>query len=134
MQSLISKQFLQFLIVGGSAFLVDFGIFYIGLNYLDHNLYIVRSYSFFFAVLTTFYGNRRFTFKDRFHLSSKVQIPKAFTSALLSLIPNFAVFTVIVALFPSPIFHYFAFILGVVAGTFSNYILSDKYIFNSESK
>lgn len=133
MQSLISKQFLQFLAVGGSAFLVDFGIFYIGLNFFDHSLYVVRSYAFFFAVLVTFYGNRRFTFKDRFHLPSKVQIPKAFTSALLSLIPNFTVFTVIVALFPSPIFHYIAFVLGVVVGTISNYVLSDKYIFNSES-
>lgn len=133
MQSLISKQFLKFLIVGGSAFLVDLGIFYTGLNFTDHNLYLVRSYAFFFAVLVTFYGNRWFTFKDRFHLSSKVQIPKAFTSALLSLIPNFTVFTVIVALFPSAIFHYIAFILGVVAGTISNYFLSDKYIFNSKS-
>jgi putative flippase GtrA len=133
MQTMTSKQILQFLIVGGSAFLVDFAIFYIGLNFFDHNLYIVRSYAFFFAVLVTFYGNRRLTFKDRFHLSSKVQIPRAFTSALLSLIPNFTIFTLIVALLPSPIFHYIAFVFGVVAGTVSNYILSDKYIFNSES-
>ncbi|WP_413282971.1 GtrA family protein [Vibrio sp. MA40-2] len=119
----------SFLLVGGSAFLVDSLVFWLLFTLAEVGIYIARIVAFSVAVLITWYGNRTFTFKARQKTKAKQQIIRAFVGALISLIPNLAVFAALVPFFPFGLLTYIPFCAGIIAGTVSNFILSDKFVF-----
>lgn len=123
------NKLVRFLVIGSLAFVVDYSIFYIGVNYLNHNVYITRVYAFFIAVLITWFGNRYFTFNDRIHSKYSKQVPKAFIGATVSLLINFTFFSIVLSITKNQDNVYLAFILAVIAGTASNFILSSRYIY-----
>ncbi|MEG3755068.1 GtrA family protein [Psychromonas arctica] len=118
-----------FVLIGGVAFCIDTGVFSILFSLYGINIYIARIIAFIVAVCVTWYGNRCFTFKERNVLSVGKQISRAFFSAILSLLPNLIVFYFVSYYLYLPLSTAIAFILGTLAGTLSNFILSDKYIY-----
>jgi len=120
---------LCFLTVGFIAFCIDASVFWCLFNVVGIEMYLARMTAFTFAVLVTWYGNRRFTFQERKQLARYKQIRRAFISSLCSILPNITFFYLLTSILPQPQFIYIAFIGGVIAGAMSNFILSDKFVY-----
>ncbi|MDN2663819.1 GtrA family protein [Psychromonas sp. 14N.309.X.WAT.B.A12] len=120
---------LCFLTVGAIAFCIDASVFWFLFDVVSIEMYCSRITAFIFAVLVTWYGNRTFTFQERKQLPIYKQLRRAFVSSLCSLLPNITFFYLLTSVLPQPNFIHIAFIGGVIAGTISNFILSDKFVY-----
>ena len=118
-----------FLTIGAIAFCIDASVFWFLFDVMSIEMYCARMTAFTFAVLVTWYGNRTFTFQERKQLPIYKQLRRAFVSSLCSLLPNIAFFYLLTSVLPQPHFIHIAFIGGVIAGTISNFILSDKFVY-----
>lgn len=124
-----NKKFL-FLIVGSCGFLVDLTAFYIAFEYFKIDVIAARIVAFIFAVMTTWFGNKTLTFKDRQKKASKVQFGQAFITATVALIPNMAVFMLVQSYLQELVLGpYIALVSGIIVGLFINYTLSNKWVF-----
>ncbi len=127
-----SNRKLSFLVVGGAAFVADALSFWLFFSISNIDVHLARVLAFCVAVMVTWYGNRSFTFSTRKKLPAKQQIVRAFIGACCSLIPNLAVFTLLAPFFIEAPFIYIPFCAGIIAGTVSNFILSDKFIYREK--
>ncbi|WP_417346972.1 GtrA family protein [Ferrimonas sp.] len=123
------SHWIKFALVGGSGFVVDMVVFtslhLAGLDPLE-----ARGLAFLAAASTTWAGNRCFTFSDRSQGRAGGQWIRALTAALMSALPNFALFWLTLKLvgegWPGP---QLALVAGIAAGTVSNYLLSSRWVF-----
>ncbi|PMJ95342.1 GtrA family protein [Vibrio sp. 10N.261.55.A7] len=125
------KRKLNFLLVGGFGFIVDFLTFEAFVQIFGLDIYLARVIAFLIAVIFTWIGNRTLTFSDRDESKNKHQLVKAIACACVSLIPNLGTFFILTLLFEQREMVYVAFCSGVLAGTVSNYLLSDRVVFRS---
>lgn len=122
----------KFALVGGIGFVVDSVTFSIIYQNYELELLTVRIIAFILAVLTTWLGNRLFTFRDRTHIETITQMRRFFLSASLSALPNLLVFKVMSALLAETSWGvYIAFVAGVGVGMVSNFLLSDRWVFKA---
>lgn len=122
----------KFALVGGIGFVVDSVTFSIIYQNYELELLTVRLIAFILAVLTTWLGNRLFTFRDRTHIETITQMRRFFLSASLSALPNLLVFKVMSALLAETSWGvYIAFVAGVGVGMVSNFLLSDRWVFKA---
>jgi putative flippase GtrA len=63
MKNLISNKFARYLLVGGSAFLVEYGSFFILYQLFNFQIYVANSISFCLGLLISFLFNRGWAFK-----------------------------------------------------------------------
>ncbi|HZY68233.1 MAG TPA: GtrA family protein [Devosia sp.] len=125
------KKFLLFSIAGGAGFVVDTAVLYLLKDILG--LYGARAISFLLAVLTTWLINRSLAFAAQ---RSDDPIWREFLKYLGAMIlggaVNYAVYAVLVALFPlvgeHPIIGVAA---GVAAGMLVNFTLAEKLVFRA---
>lgn len=121
-------QFLSFLLVGFSGFVVD-TIFYFLLQYsLGISHLVARAASFFVAASWNWYWNRVITFLQGGIPGYVAQWARFLAMSLISFLFNWGTYyllTTNMAYFDAH--KYFAFILGVIVGTGSNFTFS-KYI------
>lgn len=80
-RKLTEKSFFKFLIVGGTAFVIDYGSFYTLYFILGITLYIANSISFGLGLITSFLLNRLWTFSNR-NFTKKAHHQFGFFSAL----------------------------------------------------
>ena len=123
------KRKLNFLLIGGFGFIVDLVTFEVSKLAFGLDIYLARVIAFLLAVIFIWFGNRTLTFRDRDTSKNKLQILKAIACACMSLIPNLGTFFILTLVFKQKEMVYVAFFAGVLAGTISNYLLSDRVIF-----
>jgi len=128
MQQLNSK--IRFLLVGATAFIIDASSYLLATEIIGITPFYARLIAFLVAVSVTCYGNRTFTFSERAHQGFAKQYGLAVLAALVSLIPNMALFLGILSILPSSIIStLFAFSCGTAIGIVFNYALSDRFVF-----
>ncbi len=124
----------KFAIVGGVGFIADasvYGILSYGFSVTGFEIdpLITRVVAFWFAASVTWLGNRYFTFSNIAfsHRRDEVlgQFMKHMTSAHFSGILNIASFYFLLAHTGEA----YAFVIGVLVGTVTNYFLSSKMVF-----
>ena len=121
----------QFLVVGGVAFAVDISVYMILTEVLTTHYLVARVVAFLIAVGVTCKGNSMFTFSQREKTPFVSLYKKAVCAALISFIPNVAVFWGVIYMLPPSLFaSVLAFVLGTSLGIVLNYVLSDKYVFS----
>ncbi|CAH0539484.1 GtrA family protein [Vibrio marisflavi] len=131
---MFSQKIMKFAMVGGLGFVVDTIVFSLAIYVLRTDLLTARVVSFILAATTTWLGNRLFTFSEREKEDKIKQWSKFFFSALISAMPNFAVFQVtIYFLGSSGLAPFIALVLGVLTGMFSNFTLSHLWVFNEKN-
>ena len=122
----------RFAFVGGAGFVVDSAVFAVGFYLLAVPVFPARMVSFVFAATATWLGNRIFTFNAR-EGSVFRQWLTFFTSACISALPNFMVFSLVVYLFGNEGYiPYAALVGGILVGMLSNYFLCKKWVFASK--
>lgn len=122
----------KFLVVGGVAFAVDISVYMMLTEILTTHYLVARVIAFLIAVGVTCKGNSMFTFSQREKAPFVSLYKKALCAALISFIPNIAVFWGIIYMIPPSLFaSALAFVLGTSVGIVLNYILSDRYVFLS---
>ncbi|WED24245.1 GtrA family protein [Vibrio sp. JC009] len=124
-----NSHFFRFAIVGGVGFVVDSAVFAILFYLLGIPVFYARILSFICAATSTWMGNRLFTFGSR-DGNLFQQWLRFFTSACISAIPNFTLFSGIIFVFGEQgLIPYIALVFGTLAGMFSNFFLAKKWVF-----
>lgn len=118
------QQFKKFCIIGGSGFIVD-SLFFLLLSNITDNVMLARLLSFWLAASATWFGNRIYTFSHQQFTNVIAQWCKHLLTAHLSGGINLLVFWFTKDTFSIPI----AFFLGILAGLFSNYYISSRFVF-----
>lgn len=122
-------RWIKFALVGGTGFVVDMMVF-TSLHLAGLAPMEARALAFVAAASTTWAGNRSFTFNDRSQGRAGRQWFRALTAALMSALPNFALFWLTLKLlgegWPGP---QLALVAGIAAGTVSNFLLSSRWVF-----
>ncbi|PWI34199.1 polysaccharide biosynthesis protein GtrA [Vibrio albus] len=121
--------FFRFAFVGGVGFLVDSAVFGLAWYLFSVPVHAARVISFVCAATATWWGNRIFTFDARERNIFR-QWASFFSSACVSAIPNFLVFSVVIYLFGrQDIMPFVALVCGTLTGMVSNYLLCKKWVF-----
>jgi len=129
-KNLARIKFLKFLVVGGGAFCLDVSLFTFFYHWLDVNVYVARALAFMAAVVVTWSGNRRYTFKSSECIEPFQQFLRASLAAFAAVIPNYGVFILVIKYTEKfPGMELVALISGIVVGIFFNYNLSRKWVF-----
>ena len=119
-----------FLIVGSFGFLVDVTSFYITFEYFKFDIIIARGIAFLVAVLTTWFGNKTFTFKLSKKKEPLSQVMQSIIASTIALIPNMFTFMLVNQylgdFFLAP---YIALTSGIIVGLSINYTLSNNWVF-----
>lgn len=126
-QVLIAK-FVGFLFAGGIGFIIDTGVYAALILVIGVPWSYGRLFALLAAIGTTYLLNHRYTFRavgNPYNLASYLSYVAA---SLFGASVNFAVFSAIALLLPSPA-QIFAFICGVAAGLAINFILYDRVVF-----
>lgn len=127
-------QFLLFLLVGFSGFIID-TIFYFLLQYsLGFSHLVARAASFFIAASWNWYWNRVFTFMQGGSPGFISQWAQFLGMSLISFLFNWGTYyllTTNVAFFDAH--KYIAFVIGVIVGTGSNFTFSKYIVFRERS-
>lgn len=118
------QQFKKFCFIGGIGFIVD-SLFFIILSELTNNIMLARLFSFWLAASATWFGNRIYTYSHQQFTNFIVQWCKHLLTAHLSGGINLLVFWLTKDTISIPI----AFCLGILAGLFSNYYFSSRFVF-----
>lgn len=130
MKGPLASKLITFAFVGFIGFLADTAIFYTSGFVIGIPLPIARSLSFFCAATVTWFGNRTLTFGPQQSKGMPSQWGRSLCCALISFVPNFAVFQLILfwlGLQKSQAM--IALVFGILAGMTSNYLLSDRWVF-----
>ena len=120
------EQFKKFCLIGGMGFIVD-SLFFISLSELTDNIMVARLLSFWLAASATWFGNRIYTYGHQKFTNVIAQWCKHLLTAHISGCLNLLVFWYTKELTFIPI----AFCLGILAGLFSNYFITSRYVFVS---
>jgi putative flippase GtrA len=124
------NQFLKFGIVGFLGFGIDSGFLYLGIHALGLSHVAAGLFSFPFAVLFTWVGNRVFTFRDAASMPAAKQLVKFIVVCVIGLVFNRGTYSLLVTYVP---FVHTNWVLGVVAGTgvgmFFNFFAARKHVF-----
>ena len=92
-------QFLKFIIVGASSFLVNFGVSFLLYYKLRLALVPALSIAFFLSVLNGFFWNRRWTFKQARSKPVHTQSLQFFVVSIIGWLLNTSIVVVLIALF-----------------------------------
>ncbi|WP_028111647.1 GtrA family protein [Ferrimonas kyonanensis] len=126
---------IKFALVGGTGFVVDVSLFSALTLGLEWGPYPARVLAFLAAASTTWAGNRWFTFRQRPPQDASRQWLKSLTAALMSALPNFALFSwTLTLLSPWSLAPWAALVAGIGAGTLSNYLLSSRWVFAESAR
>ncbi|EGU47464.1 hypothetical protein VII00023_07289 [Vibrio ichthyoenteri ATCC 700023] len=147
MMAIFGHRMVRFALVGGVGFIVDALMFAVLFYLCSMPLWIARGGAFFCAASVTWLGNRCFTFKATFEALSPVpngtkwfelriepwtQWLKFLGSALMSAIPNFVMFQMVIMMLGAEGFKpVVALAMGVLTGMVSNYFLSSRWVFKA---
>ena len=122
--------FFKFGIVGVIGFVVDAAMVYAGIYLFGLSRITAGLFSFPFAVTTTWFGNRVFTFKDAPHTPASKQLAKFAAACAVGLIFNRGTYSLVVSLSPFAYNHpVIGLLAGTAAGMFFNFFVSKKHIF-----
>jgi len=91
-----AQQFLKFCVVGGSSFVIDFGLFNVLLK-LGQSPILALTIGFLCGVTNGYYWNSRWTFKDR-KGDAKRQIPIFFATNVVGLLLNVGITTLVLVI------------------------------------
>ena len=128
----IMHQFLKFGIIGAVGFAVDSAMLYFGIYALDLGRVAAGLFSFPFAVIATWIGNRAFTFRSATPMPAAQQLAKFVIVCAIGLIFNRGTYSLLVSTIP---FVYDHPIIGLLGGTgvamFFNFFASKKLVFKA---
>lgn len=125
----LNSTFFRFAFVGGVGFLVDSAVFALTWYLLSVPVHAARVVAFVCAATSTWWGNRVFTFHARDEQLFR-QWASFFSSACLSAVPNFLVFSSVIYLFGKQgVIPFIALVCGTLTGMVSNYLLCKKWVF-----
>lgn len=123
------RQFVQFCVVGGLAFVVDAGVLH-GAISAGLDPYAGRVLSYLAAVTTTWWFNRTYTFAARAGKASAREWARYATSQLGGGAVNYAIYAMLV--YAVPLVQRYP-VLGVAAGSIGgllvNFLLARRYVF-----
>jgi putative flippase GtrA len=126
---LLNSTFFRFAFVGGVGFLVDSAVFGLAWYLLSVPVHVARLIAFVCAATSTWWGNRIFTFDVRDEQFFR-QWASFFSSACISAVPNFLVFSTVIYLFGKQgVIPFIALVCGTLTGMVSNYLLCKKWVF-----
>lgn len=132
---LITSPLFKFLLVGGSAFLVDLGLFWLAAFQLEIPILWARSLGFITALCITWGLNRRWTFAHRHQSQKRRQAPAVFVVALLAITVNLTAFSVVSTYLPQQAAYQMAALaLGVMAGTAINWLGANYYAYRDNQQ
>jgi putative flippase GtrA len=125
------KQFFKFGFVGGIGFLVDALLLLIFVYKLNIDISISRIFSFFFAVLITWFLNRKFTFSQDSKFKKRKEYIYYVSIQSIGALLNYIIFIVLV--YSSKIFEDYlilALALASIIVMFFNFFMVKKKIYN----
>lgn len=142
MKRLQQHRLLKFALVGGIGFIADALVFMLCAYLFYLPLLWARGIAFCCAASVTWFGNRRFTFRQgqapwqTDNIKNLLSQWLTFMScALISALPNFLVFqSIILGLGKQGWVPLFALTAGVLVGMLSNYVLSSRWVFRESSR
>ncbi|WP_261815397.1 GtrA family protein [Vibrio gallicus] len=124
-------QFLRFAVVGVVGFVVDITVFALCIYWIQMPTLLSRVTAFSVAVCVTWLGNRIYTFGNKSPIWP--QLKRFAVSATASVIPNIGIFHLVLSyLGESVVTHLLAFVMGVLAGLCSNYLLNTLWVFKKD--
>lgn len=126
---------LKFALVGAFGFVVDAGLLILLFDIMRLELAISRIAAFVCAVSANWILNRIYTFSDRDRRGRKsLQWLRFGASAVISAIPNLGIFFLLMQVLPETTGHaLLAMCCGILAGYYSNYQLSRRWVFGTEA-
>lgn len=130
------KKLIKYFLVGGTAFLVEYTVFILvlDLSLTEHQLFLAQTISFCFGIVTSFIGNKYFTFKSgapKYTRNTVQQLLRYLTLAVFNLLSsNLIIYVLIEQLNTSPVISKVITILIITAW---NFIIFQKIIFSKEN-
>jgi putative flippase GtrA len=128
----IARQFFKFGIIGVLGFGVDSAMLYLGIYVLGLERVTAGFFSFPFAVLATWTGNRFFTFRDVPPMPAAKQLAKFAAVCAVGLVFNRGTYSLLVLYVP---FVYAHPVIGLLAGTctgmFFNFFTARRHVFGA---
>lgn len=122
----VISAFSRFAVVGSLGFIVDALSFYSLLEWLPLSASQARVLAFFLAMITTWLGNRYFTFKGADRAQLGQQFFKHCSGSIASFVLNFIIFQCVLYLQSSIAL---AFAIGISVGSISNYVIAKRLVF-----
>ncbi|MBQ4812466.1 GtrA family protein [Pseudoalteromonas luteoviolacea] len=126
------RQLIKFALVGITGFAVDVSVFTLLSFGLSLQIEWARGLAFFIAALTTWLGNRHFTFCTASSNRLVGECRKSLICAVLAGLINLTIFKAMTLYSNELLFVYFAFVCGVLVGMVLNYVLSAMWVFKVE--
>ena len=130
MLSQTARQFFKFGLVGLAGFVVDWGMLHVGIDRLGLGRIAAAFFSFPFAVMATWLGNRLYTFRGARHMPMGQQLVRFAMICFVGLVFNRGTYSLLVEYVP--LAHQFP-VLGLLGGTcagmFFNFFASRKHVF-----
>lgn len=124
------RQFVKFGIIGVLGFGVDSLMLYVGIDALGLSRVAAGYFSFPFAVIATWIGNRFFTFRDAKPMPAAKQFAKFLIVCAIGLTFNRGTYTLLVT---QSAFVYAHPVIGLLAGTcagmFFNFFAAKRHVF-----
>lgn len=120
----VMEQFKKFCLIGGLGFVVD-SLFFLFLNRITDNIMLSRLLSFWLAACTTWFGHRVYTYNHQKFTNIIAQWSKHMLTSHLSGSINLLLFWSTKEVFCTSL----AFCFGILAGLFSNYFFSNRFVF-----
>ncbi len=118
----------KFLFVGCIGLVFDIVIFSFLTQVWQVEVTLARCCAFLCTATVTWVGNRRITFSRASKSNPLRQWKKFIIGAAFSALPNFVVFESVIWLYAEQV--YVAFLLGVMVGALSNYLINSKWVFD----
>ena len=123
-------QFLKFGVIGVLGFVVDFAMFHVGRDGLGFGAYGSAFFSFPFAVLATWVGNRFFTFRDKNAGAAHTQLMRFAAVCVVGLVLNRGTFSLLTYFVPLvAAYPVLGLLGGTGAGMFFNFFFSRLLVF-----
>ncbi|WP_025565104.1 MULTISPECIES: GtrA family protein [unclassified Psychromonas] len=130
----MNGRIIKFAVIGSIGFIVDLLIFMLCAYVFNLSPYQSRVIAFICALACTWFGNRYYTFTDLKSSSYAREGFKFTLSAGISVIPNFAMFHIVLNVLGKDFYQgALALTAGVLAGAITNYFLSSRWVFIKSS-
>jgi putative flippase GtrA len=128
----IARQFFKFGVIGVLGFGVDSAFLYLGIYAFGLSRIAAGLFSFPFAVFSTWFGNRIFTFRNAPQMPAAQQLAKFAAVCAVGLVFNRGTYTLLVTYVPLVYAHP---VLGLLAGTctgmFFNFFVARRHVFGA---
>lgn len=127
------SRFFQFCVVGSSGMAVDMSLYALLLE-TTRQMHLGRAIAIYVAMTWNFYWNRRFTFSYSRSGSLVRQYLGFVASSALGAAVSWTVATVLAPMLPFFRLHLLlAAVLGIIAGTVSNFLVSSRFVFRKKA-